>query len=95
MKTINLQYTGQLANVAGRSGETVEVEEGTPLGEFVAQVAGEHGTKFSDLVIDRETGKLHRSLMVVFEGEQADGDLDSLSFDEVETVMLMTPIAGG
>jgi hypothetical protein len=33
--------------------------------------------------------------MVVFEGEQADGDLDSLSLDEVENVMLMTPIAGG
>jgi hypothetical protein len=46
-------------------------------------------------VIDRETGKLHRTLMVVFEGEQADGDLDSLSLDDVENVMLMTPIAGG
>ncbi|MCH1409507.1 MAG: hypothetical protein ABF384_07815 [Verrucomicrobiales bacterium] len=95
MKKITLQYTGQLANVAGRSGEMVEVEEGTPLGELVAKVAGEHGTKFSDLVIDKQSGKLHRSLMVVFEGEQADGDLDSLSLDEVENVMLMTPIAGG
>ena len=95
MKKITLQYTGQLANVAGRSGEVVEVEEGTPLGELVAKVAGEHGTKFSDLVIDKQSGKLHRSLMVVFEGEQAEGDLDSLSLDEVENVMLMTPIAGG
>jgi hypothetical protein len=73
----------------------VEVEEGTPLGELVTNIAEKHGTKFSDLVIDRETGKLHRSLMVVFEGEQADGDLDSLSLDDVENVMLMTPIAGG
>ena len=45
-------------------------------------------------ILDAE-GKLRPSLLVVLDGEQAEGDLANLDLSTAKTVMLMTPIAGG
>ena len=91
---LSIQYTGQLANVAGASGEALTLEDGAKLKELVENLAKKNGPKFEDLVMD-ESGKLRPSLMVIFDGVQADGDLETIGLEGVSRVMLMTPIAGG
>ncbi len=91
---ITVQYTGQLANLAGAAQETLQVEEGTRLKPVVDRLAERHGPAYADLVLDSD-GALRPSLLVVLDGEQAEGDKAQLTLDGVQTLMLMTPIAGG
>ncbi len=91
---IAFQYTGQLANAAGFSEEAVELEPGTTLQGAIERLAKTHGLEFAKLVMT-ETGELRASLLVVLDGEQAEGDRASLKLDGTQTVMLMPPIAGG
>ena len=91
---IKIQYTGQLAGIAGTSEETVTIEEGATLKPIVEALAQQHGPEYDDLVFD-SSGDLRPSLLVIVDGEQAEGDKTSLDLSSVNTVMLMTPIAGG
>lgn len=91
---ITIQYTGQLAGIAGTSEETVTVAGDGRLKSLVDELAERHGRKYADLVLDGE-GRLHPSLLVIVDGEQIDGDRAALDLEGVRTVMLMTPIAGG
>jgi molybdopterin converting factor small subunit len=91
---LSVDYTGQLASVAGVSEEKIELADGETLGSVVRRLAGIHGEKFSDLVFDGE-GRLRSTLLVVLDGEQAMGDKESLGLSGVKVLMLMTPIAGG
>lgn len=89
-----VDYTGQLASVAGVSEESVELGEGETLGSVVKRLAGIHGEKFAELVFGGE-GRIRSTLLVVLDGEQAVGDKESLDLSGVRVLMLMTPIAGG
>lgn len=91
---ITVQYTGQLAGLAGVSEESVELTEGAVLSQLVDALVARHGAEYSDLLLTKE-GKVRPSLLVIFDGEQADGPAESLELGGVKTVMLMTPIAGG
>ena len=91
---ITVQYTGQLANLTGTHEESAILEEGATLEELVSELVSRHGDEYSDLLLTGE-GSLRPSLLVIFDGEQAEGRPDSLKLDGVKSVMLMTPIAGG
>lgn len=91
---ITFQYTGQLANVVGATEESVEISEDARLKPVIDELAERHGDAYSNLVFD-SGGGLRPSLLVVVDGEQADGDKARLPLSGVNTVMLMTPIAGG
>lgn len=91
---VTFQYTGQLANVVGASEETVELGDDATLKTTVDQLAARHGEGYAKLVFDDEDN-LRPSLLVVLDGEQAEGDKATLDLSDVKTVMLMTPIAGG
>ena len=91
---INFSYTGQLANLAGISEETVSPDAGTDLGTVVGKIASNHGDAFSELILD-DDGKLRRTLLVIVDGEQLDGDRESFLLDGAKNIVLMTPIAGG
>ncbi|MFT5467323.1 MAG: molybdopterin converting factor small subunit [Verrucomicrobiales bacterium] len=91
---ITFQYTGQLANVVGASEETVELGDDPTLKPAIDQLAQRHGESYANLVLDG-AGNLRPSLLVVVDGEQADGDRANLDLSGVKTIMLMTPIAGG
>ena len=94
MRTITVTYTGQLAALAGCSEEDVAVDEGATLGPVVDELSRRHGERFRDFLCD-EAGQLRPTLLVALDGVQAQGDRGGLILDEVEEVMLMTPIAGG
>ena len=94
MKSITVQYTGQLANLVGTSEENIDIEEGIDLLELVQQLSSRHGEACSDFLLAKED-ELQPSLLVIFDGEQIAGDLETASLAEVQTVMFMTPIAGG
>lgn len=88
------QYTGQLANVVGKSEESVDLGDDARLKPAIDQLAQRHGDGYAKLVLDAN-GDLRPSLLVVVDGEQADGDKAALDLSGAKTVMLMTPIAGG
>lgn len=91
---LTMDYTGQLASVAGVAEEQVEVGEGECLLEVLKARLVVHGEKFGELVFD-DKGGIRSTLLVALDGEQATGDKASLSLLGVKVVMLMTPIAGG
>ena len=91
---ITVEYTGQLAGITGETDETVEIAEGTTLKSLLDRLGSKHGEQYSDLLVS-EAGELRPSTLVIIDGHQAEGDRGSIVLDEVKTVMLMTPIAGG
>ena len=91
---ITIQYTGQLAGLAGETDETIDVDSGTALPALIAQLCERHGAKYADLLVNAE-GNLRPSTLVILDGEQASGSPSEIVLDGVKTVMLMTPIAGG
>jgi molybdopterin converting factor small subunit len=91
---IKIQYTGQLANLTGTPEESVDLKSGTTLAQMISELVSRHGSDYSDLLLNAQ-GNLRPSLLVIFDGEQAEAPLESLVLDDVHTVMLMTPIAGG
>lgn len=91
---LTIDYTGQLASVAGVSEEVVELSAGETLGTIMKSLAAKHGEKFSELVFDDEE-QIRSTLLVALDGEQAAGNKNGLDLSEVKVLMLMTPIAGG
>ncbi len=91
---IKVQYTGQLAGITGAGEEILDLPEGTSLSALVKLLCDRHGAQYSDLLVNVD-GDLRPSTMVIFDGEQSVGNHSTTELDEVKTVMLMTPIAGG
>jgi len=92
---IIFSYTGQLASLAGASQETVSCNADSNLGDIVRELARSHGADFGDLVLDDSTGSFRRTLLLIADGEQLDGDRESYHPNGVKNIVLMTPIAGG
>ncbi len=91
---LTFSYTGQLANLAGISEESISLDAGAELLSVVREIAENRGPSFSDLILD-EDGHFRRTLLVIIDGEQLDGDRESYQLDTVKNIVLMTPIAGG
>lgn len=92
--SVTFSYTGQLAAAAGTADESVEIPETGKLRPVLDQLAEKHGEEYAELIFDRE-GKIRPTLLVVLDGIQSGGDKESMTIDGVDSVMLMTPIAGG
>jgi len=91
---VNVHYTGQLAVAAGVKGEPWEAVENTTWGQVVTSLAQSRGGDFADLILDAH-GRPRPSLLVVLDGDQAASGWANLPVHAVQTVVLMTPIAGG
>jgi len=91
---VTFSYTGQLANLAGVSEESISPDAGTKLISAVCGIAEKHGPAFSDLILTEE-GDFRRTLLVIVDGEQLDGDRESFPLEASINIVLMTPIAGG
>ena len=89
--SLTVQYTGQLANVVGVAEESVAASD---LKSALDQLVARHGDGYAKLVFDSE-GEIRPSLLVVLDGEQAEGEKASIDLTNVKNLMLMTPIAGG
>ena len=94
MKQVTLHYTGQLASLIGASEESVALDESFTLLQLVRALSEKHGPSCRELLLSREGG-ISPTLLVILDDEQAEGDLESLTFAGVESIMLMTPISGG
>ncbi|MCB1234622.1 MAG: MoaD/ThiS family protein [Verrucomicrobiae bacterium] len=94
MPQLVFTYTGQLAAAAGAAEEAIEVAPGATLRSALDFLAARHGEAYARHLFHSD-GRMRSTLLVVFDGEQAAGDKESLMLDGVGTVMLMTPIAGG
>jgi hypothetical protein len=92
--SLSIHYTGQLANLLGTSCETTEVSPGTRLQAVVDWVMASHGPPAEPFFRDARGG-LPSTLMVIFDGQQVDGDRAALEVSGVRDLMFMTPIAGG
>lgn len=91
---VKIQYTGQLANHAGLSEEVIEIPDSSTCRQLIDEVVKRHGAEFSDLILNSD-GEIRPSTLIILDGEQAQGAPEALLLDGVDTVMLMTPIAGG
>lgn len=91
---ITVQYTGQLAGIAGVTEERAEVADDALVPDLVRTLCERHGSAFGDLVTQSD-GQIRPSTLVILDGEQSLGDVSRLSLAGVKTVLLMTPIAGG
>lgn len=91
---VKIQYTGQLANHAKLSEEVIDMPESSTCRQLIDAVVKRHGADFSDLILT-SGGEIRPSTLIILDGEQAQGEPGTLILDGVDTVMLMTPIAGG
>jgi molybdopterin converting factor small subunit len=91
---ITVQYTGQLAGLAGVSEELVVLGAGVVMRDLVAQLCERHGASFAGLVMT-DGGDLRSALLVIIDGEHTLGDSSQRPLDGIQTILLMTPIAGG
>jgi molybdopterin converting factor small subunit len=91
--TISFTYTAQLAGAAECASEAIELPDGTNAAAAVNQVAERHGPRFSELLFG-DDGQLRPSVLVVHNGTQATRP-DAAVLGNGDTVMLITPMAGG
>ena len=94
MPLVTFSYTGQLANAAGTPEEIRDLPDGTDVRFALDQLAERYGEKWRELVFDG-TGEIRSTVLVVLDGVQATGSKGAIVLDDVKSVMLMTPIAGG
>jgi hypothetical protein len=91
--TVRLELTTRLAEVAGFPFETLEIEEGTTLGDalktFEKALAAGPGAGLAP------GGRLHPSVLVVLDGTACVARDRSLPLHGGETIRLMLPVAGG
>ena len=92
---IEFCYTGQLASAAGAVEESVELADGATVLVALKERIDAHGGKFAELLAD-DSGAPRSTLLVALNDEQVAGDAyDSTVLAEGNSLMLMTPIAGG
>lgn len=92
---IQFCYTGQLSSAAGAVEESIELTDGASVLAALRDRIEQHGGKFAELVAD-ESGAPRSTLLVALNDEQVAGDAyDSTVLAEGNSLMLMTPIAGG
>jgi molybdopterin converting factor small subunit len=92
---IQFCYTGQLASAAGVVEETIELPDKATVLVALTERIDAHGGKFAELLAD-DSGAPRSTLLVALNDEQVASDAyDSTPLADGNSLMLMTPIAGG
>ncbi len=90
-----LQYSGQIAALAGRGEEDAGSMPGKRLRDVLAGLAADgRDPGFGKLLLTAEGG-IQPTLLLVVDGEQWVGEKNAYVPDDGATVFLMSPIAGG
>lgn len=92
--TLCIHYTGQLASLLGTAEESMEVVPGMRLQAVVERILSRHGAKAEPFFRGGQGG-LPATLLVIFDGEQVDGDRSGRDVAGVRDLMFMSPMAGG
>lgn len=91
---VQVEYTGQLRTVAGRSVDRVELPDGSTLSELLLHL----GTQFEHVRphLMNSSGQIQPSLLVAINGAaQPSRQAASTLLREGDAVVLLPPIAGG
>ena len=91
--TISFTYTAQLADAAEQSSESIELADGTTAADAISSIAERHNPRFSELLF-ADDGQLRPSVLVVHNGTQTTRP-GATVLGNGDTVMLITPMAGG
>lgn len=91
---LSITYTGQLAEAAGASEESIDLDPDATLATLLNNIFAVHGEKFTNLLRD-DSGALRSTVLVAIDGTQATGNREALSLNGVRELVFMTPIAGG
>ncbi len=90
---VTVHYMAQIRRAAGIASETVAMENGCNLADFLGQLAARHEPAFRNIVLDG-TDKAHRSLLIFIGEEQVPADAIRM-LTEGDVITLLTPMAGG
>jgi molybdopterin converting factor small subunit len=90
---IRLEYVAQMKDAAGLSSEVLEVPAATSVLELLQTVAKSRGERLSGLLLTA-TGGLRPSALVFVGDEQFDA-AEPRPLRDGDTVMVMSPLAGG
>ncbi len=92
--SLSVEYTGQLAEAAGCTAETVDLGAGPTLGDVLKHLESAHSDEFSHLVFDGQ-GNLRSTLLVALDDVMISGDKATVELSGVSVVLFMMPVAGG
>jgi len=91
--TITVEYFGQLRHVADREQETIEVADGTAVGDALQGVADRYGDAFR-LIVFTEDGSFRPSVIVLV-NDQPVSKAEPTPLRDGDRVNLLAAIAGG
>ena len=90
---IAITYMAQMKAAAGTSSETVELGDGSTLGDLTAHLAAAHGHEFSRLLLTGEG--VPRDTILIFAGDEHIEWDPARPLRDGEEVTILSPIAGG
>ena len=90
---VTLHYETQLKRAVGTATETIDVPDGSSVGEVVRTAAQQHGDRVAAMLLDNE-GQVRPSVLI-FVGDEQIGPGDARELSDGSTLTLMSPISGG
>jgi molybdopterin converting factor small subunit len=90
---VTLHYETQLKRAVGTASETLDVPDGSGVGEVIRTAAQQHGESVAAMLLDNQ-GNVRRSVLI-FVGDEQIGAGDARELIDGSTLTLMSPISGG
>ncbi len=90
---INVKYFAQIKSKAGKSSDTLEIDNGMTLHECIKQLGEKSDASINELLFD-SSGNYLDTLVLVLNGEQVRYS-DNPEMNNNDELMIMSPIAGG
>ena len=90
---VHVSYTGQLAMITQKTGESTNLPAGSTILEAVKAIATTYPPTFGELLMASDDA-LRNSVLVMVDGTQQE-DPDTCVLAEGADVLLLTPMAGG
>lgn len=90
---VKFQYFGQLGEIAGKTDDEAEIQEGMALDRAIGERAEAYGGAFRRMALDAD-GRLRLSVMILLNGAMVDRQCPPTLRDGDE-VSLLPAIAGG
>jgi len=93
MVKVKTKFLSRAREIAGSSGEVVELEDGSRLRDLVEYCIKKYGEAFREYFYGRGKGSPGSSPLVLIDGKQVEG-VDTPLYDGC-SVTFMAPVAGG
>ena len=95
MARIRVRYFGMLRQLAGKSYETMTMEDSASVSKLIGALTERNGPKFKDFVFDAR-GKLREGFAFAINGESVTSSkLSKMKCKDVSEFVILPPISGG